>query len=306
MNRPSPRSRLAVFLAVWALLWSGSPGAAGEPGRAGPGEVWQTLRYRGKSWLGKMSAELVLSPSASPVESEVAAGGPLWIAEVRSELDARFAADRRTTVRARFDPLSGMVRQLTRLHVGPKPDYKRYDFGARGVERLRIEPSDAMLRVSPDQWSGGTSSFHAYDPERTGCRTVSEPGALAYWLSWGPAAETARAEDPGVCVFWGKTLYRVSFVYQGPDRARVDYRVRDGATTRRRSGRVAMDRWSIEGRPVAGELDEEPTRTQVLVEAETWIPWRFSQQEGPVEVEMELEEVVLGDPATTRLGLRGR
>jgi hypothetical protein len=103
-------------------------------------------------------------------------------------------------------------------------------------------------------------------------------------------------DDPGACFFWGKTLYRVDFRHLGAGSTRVDYRiVRDGRSAHR-SGRVRVDRYEAIARPVAGEMEETPTRSEIVLEAESRLPWRFVTHEGPMEIDVELREVVLGDP----------
>jgi hypothetical protein len=59
---------------------------------------------------------------------------------------------------------------------------------------------------------------------------------------------------------------------------------------------VSTERYAAIARPVAGELDETPTRAEIVLEAESRLPWRFVSHEGPLELDVQLREVVLGDP----------
>ncbi|MBW2499986.1 MAG: hypothetical protein JRF61_22090 [Deltaproteobacteria bacterium] len=271
---------------------------------ARPAEVWQTIRYRGHNWLGRFSAELELhAPGAPATAPSTSAPGPHkaaqqagWVAELRAQLDSFLLADKQTRIRATFDPVTGAVSRFTKLSLGPRPDLKTYEFAEGGVERLRVQPDVGQASLAPEQWSKERQSFHPYDAAAHGCRVVSDPGAMAYWLTWGPAAGRELVNDPGACFFWGKTLYRVDFRHLGAGSTRVDYRiVRDGRSAHR-SGRVRVERYEAIARPVAGEMEETPTRSEIVLEAESRLPWRFVTHEGPMQIDVELREVVLGDP----------
>ena len=71
--------------------------------------------------------------------------------------------------------------------------------------------------------------------------------------------------------------------------------MRDGRSAHR-SGRVRVERYEAIARPVAGEMEETPTRSEIVLEAESRLPWRFVTHEGPMAIDVELSEVVLGDP----------
>ena len=64
-----------------------------------------------------------------------------------------------------------------------------------------------------------------------------------------------------------------------------------------------MNRYGVFARPVAGELDETPIRAEILIEADTGIPWRFLIIDGWMKVDIVLDEVVLGLPQSTRLSV---
>ena len=280
-------------------LASSNPSETSVSVASGPSyKVWRMLRFRGRNWLARFSAELAIELP----EAEASPAGDvdsLWVTELRTSLDSLLLADKSSRLRAHFDPITGVVRRLTQLSMGPRPDFKRYEFGRRGATRLRSEPPRGQALEPPERWPGGLESFHAYDPEALGCRLVSSPAVLAWWLTWGPAAATAHSEDPQACYFLGKTLYRVSFEPLGTRFERVDYQLVREGRSRRRSGRIRVERFEVVSHPIAGKLDEKTIVAEIALDAENRLPWRFVIREGPLRINLKLERALL--PATSLL-----
>ncbi len=318
---PSPRQRavrrtgfgrvagtaLAIALAIAGPAWSApretlAPRVA-APGDAGagqqPSEVWESLRYRGRNWLARFSVEIEMQ---LPEPGRKRAVDADWVAELRTSLDSVLLSDKSTQIRAYFDPITGVVRRLTQLSMGPRPDFKSYEFQADGVMRIRSEPVRGQTLQSPERWPGGQRAFYGYDPGELGCRVVSNPAALAWWLTWGPAASSARVQDPEVCYFLGKTLYSVAFEALGTSAARVDYQLVREGRSRRRHGRVRVERYRVICRPIAGKLDEKTLVAEILLDAENRLPWRFVTREGPLRIDVELDRAVLREPALLASG----
>ena len=265
-----------------------------DPSEAGAGQetsdVWETLRFRGRNWLARFSAELEIQP---PEPGRQRAGDTEWVAELRTSLNSILLSDKSTRTRAFFDPITGVVRRLTQLSMGPRPDFKSYEFQAGGATRIRSEPTRGQALRSPETWPGGRRTSYRYDPGQLGCRVVSNPAALAWWLTWGPAASAARVEDPEVCYFLGKTLYAVVFEALGTGTARVNYQLVREGRSRRRSGRVRVERYRVISRPIAGKLDEKTVVAEIVLDAENRLPWRFITREGPLNIDVELDRAVL-------------
>jgi hypothetical protein len=261
-------------------------------------DVWQTLRYRGSNWLARFSVELEM---ALPESGAPHAADADWVAELRTRLRSVFLSDKSTRMRAYFDPITGVVRRVTQLSIGPRPDFKSYEFQTDGVTRIRSEPAKGQPHESPERWPGGRRTFHGYDPGELGCRIVSNPAALAWWLTWGPAA-AVPVQDPEVCYFLGKTLYRVSIEALGTSVARVDYQLVREGRSRRRRGRVRIERYQLISRPVAGKLDEQSVVAEIALDAENRLPWRFVTREGPLKIDIELDRAVLPGPALQASG----
>jgi hypothetical protein len=280
---------------------AGPDPANGHPVPGAPLDAWRTLHFRGRNWLARFSAELEMAlPDRG--EPPLFEGDSDWGTELRTSLDSRLLADKSSRLRARFDPMTGVVRRLTQLSMGPRPDFKRYEFAQRGVTRVRSEPYPGQSLESPESWTRGPESFHAYDSAALGCRLVSNPAALAWWLTWGPGAAKVRSEDPQACYFLGKTLYRVDLESLGTSTQRVDYQlIRDGRS-RRRSGRVRIERFEVVSHPIAGKLDERTIVAEISLDAENRLPWRFVMREGPLRIDVELERAILREPS---LVLRG-
>ena len=270
--------------------------SSGRAAPVEPSDVWQTLHFRGWNLLARFSAELEieLPERGLPPSGK---GRLEWVAELRTSLDSRFLSDKSSRLRAYFDPISGVVRRLTQLSMGPRPDFKRYEFGSRGATRVRSEPSPGDPLESPESWPGGLESFHGYDAEALGCRLVSNPAALAWWLTWGPAATGVRSEDPRACYFLGKTLYRVDVKPLGTRTARVDYRLVREGRSRRRQGRVRLERFAAVSRPIAGKLDEKTIVAEIALDAENRLPWRFVMRDGPLGIDVQLEQADLREPS---------
>jgi hypothetical protein len=275
--------------------------SSGGAAPVGPWDVWQTLRFRGWNWLARFSAELEVELPERGL-SAVGEDRSEWVAELRTSLDSRLLSDKSSRLRAHFDPITGVVRRLSQLSMGPRPDFKRYEFGPLGVTRVRSEPPPGDPLESPESWPGGPESFHAYDAEALGCRLVSSPAALAWWLTWGPAAATVRSEDPRACYFLGKTLYRVDLESLGTRIARVDYRVVREGRSRRRRGRVRIERFAVVSRPIAGKLDEKTIVAEIGLDAENRLPWRFVMRDGPLRIDVELERADLREPSLVPRG----
>jgi len=277
------------------------PSPRGDDAPSETSEVWRTLRFRGRNWLARFLVELEMElpkADASPagdVDSH-------WVAELRTSLDSLLLRNKSSRLRAHFDPITGIVHRLTQLSMGPRPDFKRYEFGPRGVTRLRSEPPGRQALEPPERWPGGLESFHAYDSEALGCRLLSNPAVLAWWLTWGPAAATARSEDPQACYFLGKTLYRVVFESLGTGVEHVDYQlVREGRSSRR-SGRMRVERFEVVSHPIAGKLDEKTIVAEITLDAENRLPWRFVTREGPLRIDVELERAILRAPSLVDRG----
>jgi hypothetical protein len=267
-----------------------------------PSDVWQTLQYRGSNWLARFSVELEMELPEPGDQRPVDDAG--WVAELRTSLDSFFLADKSTRMRAYFDPMTGVIRRLTQLSIGPHPDFKSYEFQAEGVTRIRSEPAEGQALQSPERWPGGRRTFHGYDPEELGCRVVSSPAALAWWLTWGPAAAAVRVQDPKVCYFLGKTLYRVVIEALGTSVVRVDYQLLREGRSRRRSGRTRVERYQVISRPIAGKLDEKSVVAEIVLDAENRLPWRFVTREGPLKIDIQLDRAVLRGPALQASGSR--
>lgn len=299
---------LATILVVAGPLRSAVPetlsGRAVEAAGAGQAtsDAWQTLRYRGRNWVARFSAELEMQlPGSGPRRSD--ADELDWVVELRTRLDSVLLSDKSTRLRAHFDPITGVVRRLTQLSMGPNPDFKAYEFQAGGVTRLRSEPATGQALQIPERWPSGRRSFHAYDPGDLGCRVVSSPGALAWWLTWGPAAPAAPFEDPGACYFLGKTLYRIALEPLGTSTARVDYQLVREGRARRRAGRIRVERYEVISRPIAGKLDERTVVAEIVLDAENRLPWRFVTREGPLAIDVELDRAILREPELRVSGL---
>ncbi|MCR9096644.1 MAG: hypothetical protein NXI30_20670 [bacterium] len=263
--------------------------SAGEPANA-----WRTLRFQGRNWLARFSAELEIETELP--EGEVTAADPGrgdWRTELRTTLDARLLSDKSSRLRARFDPMTGVVRRLSQLSMGPRPDLKSYAFGPRGVARIRRKPRPGQPLEFPERWPAGQETFHAYDAEALGCPVVSSPAALAWWLTWGPAATTVRSKESRACYFLGKTLYRVEVEPRGTRTARVDYQIVRGGRSVRRRGSVPVERFAVVSRPIAGKLDETTIVAEISLDAENRLPWRFVMREGPFRIDVELERADL-------------
>lgn len=266
---------------------------------AGSGELleaWHALHFSGGGWLTRFSADLEIQTRGRgiPPASE---GRSDWVAELRTSLDSRLLTDKSSRLRAHFDPITGVVRRLSQLSMGPRPDFKRYEFGPRGVTRVRSEPPPDRPLEPPERWPRSPESFHAYDLEALGCRLVSNPAALAWWLTWGPAAKTVRSEDPGACYFLGKTLYRVELTSIGTTTERVDYRLVREGRSRRRRGRLRVERFAVTSHPIAGKLDEKTIVAEIALDAENRLPWRFVMRDGPLRIDVELERASLRGPS---------
>ena len=265
-------------------------------------DAWQTLRYQGSNWLARFSVELEMALPESGAPGGVDAD---WVAELRTSIRSVFLSDKSARMRAYFDPITGVVRRLTQLSIGPRPDFKSYEFQADGVTRIRSEPAKGQSHESPERWPAGRRTFHGYDPGELGCRVVSNPAALAWWLAWGPAAAALRVQDPEVCYFLGKTLYRVSIEALGTRFARVDYQLVREGRSRRRRGRVRIERYQLISRPVSGKLDEKSVVAEIALDAENRLPWRFVTREGPLKIDIELDRAVLPGPALQASGSPG-
>ena len=298
---------LAIVLVIAGPAWGAPPQTevprVADPSDAGAGEepsyVWEMLRYRGRNWLARFSVELEIQRPEPGGERAVDAD---WVAELRTRLDSVLLADKSTRLRAYFDPITGFVRRLTQLSMGRRPDFKSYEFQAEGVTRIRSEPAKGQALQSPERWPGGRRTFYGYDSGELGCRVVSNPAALAWWLTWGPAAATLRVQDPEVCYFLGKTLYSVVFEALGTSAARVDYQLVREGRSRRRNGRVRVERYRVISRPIAGKLDEETMIAEIVLDAENRLPWRFVSREGPLKIDVELDRAVLRGPALLASG----
>lgn len=270
--------------------------AKGAKGAAGmeAAHVWGTLRYRGRNWLARFSVELEIQLPEPGRPSGVDAD---WVVELHTSLDSVLLRDKSTRLRAHFDPITAVVRRLTQLSMGPRPDFKSYEFQPEGATRIRSEPAKGQARQSPDHWPEGRRTFYPYDSEALGCRIVSNPAALAWWITSGPTAEELRVEDLEACYFLGKTLYSVVFEALGTSAARVDYQlVREGRSWRR-SGRVPVERYRVTSRPIAGKLDEETMVVEIVLDVENQLPWRFISREGLLKIDVKLDRVILREPA---------
>lgn len=301
---------LAVRIALAALIGAvGQPGstsaqpAGGSPSadvsplrktrQTSPAGIWTKLLFRGESWLARFSAELEMETP------EARSGGPgapgeAWVASLRTNLDSFLLDDRATLLRAHFDPVTGAVARLTQLSFGSDPDYKRYLFEQTGVLRMRTKPAEGQSVDAPEHWPERRTTQHAYDAERLGCRVVSSPGALAWWLTWGPGARSPDFPDVGACHFLGKTLYRIEIERGKTREARVDYRLLRAAGATRRQGRVRVRHYGIVSRPIAGKMDEKTVIAEMEIDVETRLPWRFVMREGPLQIDARLEAAVLG------------
>jgi len=298
---------LAIAVVVAGAAWGApretlaprDPDPSDADARQEPSDVWETLRYRGSNWLARFSVELEMQLPEPEARRGVDTD---WVAEMRTSLDSFLLSDKSTRIRAYFDPITGVVRRVTQLSIGPRPDFKSYEFQTDGVTRIRSEPAKGQALQSPERWPGGRRTFHGYDPRELGCRIVSNPAALAWWLTWGPAATAVRVQDPEVCYFLGKTLYRVTIEALGTSVARVNYQlVREGRSKRRR-GRVRVERYRVISRPIAGKLDEKAVVAEIVLDAENRLPLRFVTREGPLKVDVQLDRAVLREPALLASG----
>lgn len=266
-----------------------------------PAYVWQTLHYRGTNWLARFSVELEIHLPEPGRPSGLDAD---WVAELRTSLSSVFLREKSTWLRAHFDPITAAVRRLTQLSTGPRPDFKSYEFQPGGATRIRSEPAEGQSFRSPEGWPEGRRTAYPYDSEALGCRVISNPAALAWWITSGPTAAKLRIRDLDACYFLGKTLYKVSFEALGTSTAGVDYqRVRKNRSSRR-SGQVPVERYRVTSRPIAGKLDEKTMVAEIVLDAENQLPLRFVTREGLLKIDVKLHRVVLRETAQPTDGSR--
>ena len=284
---------LIVVVAGLRAAFAGTP--AVDAGPSAPYE-WRALHFSGSALLADFEAALELWEQA-PAEP-----GP-WIAELRTQMRSLLLPDKETRVRAWFDPVTGAVARFDKLTLGPGPNFKRYRFREGGVQRTRREPLRTEEGQDYTAWSDERESFHRFDAAKHGCKVLSDPATLVYLVTWGPGS---WARDPAACVFWGKTLYRLTLRPVDTLIHDISYRI-SGDVPHRRHARVEALRYDLVARPVAGNLEEEVTRLEILVDSGTGIPWRVVTREGPFAIDMELREVVLRNPQLgTVPGWQGR
>lgn len=296
-----------LCLLLAGSAWAGAPGPPEEPAfpesareeTAAPTELpvastpaptapdprldWRSLRYKGSAVLGEFDATLTLEP---------ASGARSWVAQLHTRMRSRLLPDNQATVRAWFDPATAIVTRFEKLSLGGEPNFKRFHFQEGGVQRFRKEPVRGEDVRRPETWKSERESFVSFDAASHGCRLISDPGVLVYLVSSGPGG---WEEDPAACVVSGKTLYRVSVLERASDSQELRYRVQGGDTPLR-AGRVPVTRYEVIGQPVAGEVDEAVTRMDLLVDAETQLPWKVVVREGPFRVDVQLSDVVLRTP----------
>ena len=270
---------------------SAAPLASPNPEALSQGAaIWQSLRYSGSVLVGEFSATLDLSPARSHTEE-----APRWVAELRTRMRSKLLPDKEATIRAWFDPANAVVDRFEKLTLGRGPSFKRFLFREDGVERFRKEPHSGEDPRRHETWLDERSSFVPFDTASHGCQLVSDPGVLVYLVSFGPGR---WQEDPGACVVSGKTLYRISLAERGRAVRELRYRVR-GEQDLVRVGRTPTTRYEVVGTPVAGETDEPITRMDIVVDDETALPFKIVIREGPLKVDLELEEAVLRQGAAT-------
>ncbi len=263
-------------------------------GRVAPAAgIWTKLSFRGKNWLARFSADVemevpaALSPSPDADEN-------VWVSSLETDLDSFLLDDRSTRFRAYFDPITGAVARLTQHSLGSRPDYKRYFFEDTGVRRIRTTPAEGQPVDAPERWPDRPARHHAYDAEGLGCRLVSSPAVLAWWLTWGPGARSPAFPDVGACHFQGKTLYRIEIERGKTRAAQVDYRLIRAGEATRRQGSVQVQHYGIVSRPIAGKLDEKTVIAEMEIDVAMRLPWRFVMSQGPFQIDALLDSAVLG------------
>jgi hypothetical protein len=223
---------------------------------------WTTLRYEAENALGRIGGEIALR--AQPEAPDT------WVAEVRTWFEPLLLWDKGSQMRVWFDPRDGSVAHSTKRTTGPRPDKKIYRYTDGGAHRVRIEPRSTERELEPEHWSQVRESFYGFQNDDHGCEVLSDPAAILARISVVAAAESGAAPEEQMCVFLGKTFYRVGFRPGGVERVRVNYRILSKGEKRKgktRARRVLVHVW-----PVAGELDQEAFDLVILVEEGSGLP----------------------------------
>ena len=214
--RRTVRGRVAGLVLAIVLVIAGPPRSAVAEtlsGRAADAvgarvgqstsDVWQTLRYRGRNWVARFSAELEIElPGSGPGRPDAAELD--WVAELRTRLDSVLLSDKSTRLRAHFDPVTGVVRRLTQLSIGPSPDFKAYEFQAGGVTRLRSEPAQGQTLQIPARLAQRSAQLSRLRSGRSRLSGRIEPGGPRLVADLGPGGTRGSFRGPGGLLFPGQ------------------------------------------------------------------------------------------------------
>ena len=277
---------LGLCLAGAWRAWAG--GAASAPSDSWR-PAWSSLRFEASSFLANVSLDFEIQPG--PPGAASGGSGAVWLAIIRTRMDSTVLARKSSEIQARFDPGTGSVAGYSKLALGPSPDRKIYEFSPEGAHRTRIEPLPGESRDRPESWSAVRKSFHPFEARALGCQLLSEPSVLVYEIVSGGLSASSRAG--GICVFSGKTLFRLDLQNLGSRTLAVDYDIGSRASVQRRTASVAAQCYRVVGRPIAGENDEEDIDVGFCVDPALHLPVELTSGIGPLgTLSMRLARVV--------------
>jgi len=267
IRRAGPGMRLLGVLWLVGARLASAADAPPDPA-AVPRPAWTALQFEASSWLASVRVEFELRPA--PPGPARGGDGASWLSIFRTRLESRILAEKTSETQARFEPATGMVSGYSKLLLGPSPNRKLYEFSRAGAERTRIEPAPGEAGDRPEVWSAVRKSFHPFEASALGCRLLSEPSVLVYEISSG--AVDAGGHADGVCMFSGKTLFRLQIDDLGTRTLTVDYEIGASTPAQRRKGKLATECYRIFGQPVAGEQDEDDVHLEFCVDPSSHLP----------------------------------
>lgn len=273
--------------------------------------AWSELHFEADSIAGSVNTTLILSeqsvqalnvPPYTALENVEFQFVPhaLKLLEVRGKVKTLVGRGSETRGKIWFDAQTGAVLQRDRIRPGKKGVRKIYRFAGNGALRFRLEPEGRNeASGSPDNWTRIKESFYPYDLAGTGCRFVSDPALLLYFVSL--ADFPLRGEKRSYCMFFDDALYEVHLEPAGTESLELNYTVRKQGSDSRVEGKRDVAGLALRIKPLTKGADTEDFELlelrgdiKLYVDEVTRLPVQIrGQRRGIGELSIRLQNAVV-------------
>lgn len=195
--------------------------------------IWKHLSFKGKELFAKLEVDVELKSQtvaeldttfiSSPqgVSANVPESGA-YVINTKTSVNSTFLPKVKLQNVAWFDPSILSTMQYIRQRTGFKDAIKTYRFTDKGVFKLTKRPIDKQEALhAPEKWSVASERFYSYIPAEIGCKDITVPMPIIYFIS---ALKTSDFDkNMTICVFNKKEVIHLDIQKESIEPVQLEY-----------------------------------------------------------------------------------